>query len=87
MPNRPRRAKRTYNLAEPTIQRVRELSETYGAAPTQDAVVDLAVERLYLELRAREEGERWAAAAEDPEFQGEMRDLARDLRYAESWPE
>ena len=87
MPNRPKRAKRTYNLAEPTIQRVRELSETYGAAPTQDAVVDLAVERLYLELRERAEGERWAAAAVDPEFRGEMREIERDLRSAESWPE
>lgn len=87
MPGRPKRAKRTYNLAEPTIRRVRELSETYGAAPTQDAVVDLAVERLYLELRERAEGERWAAAAADAEFQGEVREIDRDLRYAESWPE
>lgn len=87
MPSRPKRTKRTYNLALPTIRRVRELSETYGAAPTQDAVVDLAVERLYLELREQAEGERWAAAAADPEFRAEMREIGRDLRYAESWPE
>jgi hypothetical protein len=87
MASRPKRAKRTYNLAEPTIRRVRELSETYGAAPTQDAVVDLAVERLYLELRERAEGERWSAAAADAEFRGEMGEIGRDLRYAESWPE
>jgi hypothetical protein len=87
MSGRPKRAKRTYNLAEPTVRRVRELSDLYGAAPTQDGVVDLAVERLYLELRERAEGERWAAAADDPDFQREMRDVQRELRYAESWPE
>jgi hypothetical protein len=87
MASRAKRTKRTYNLAEPTIRRVRELSELYGAAPTQDGVVDLAVERLYLELRGRAEGERWAAAAEDPEFRREMGEVQRDLRYAESWPE
>jgi hypothetical protein len=87
MGNRPKRAKRTYNLAEPTVRRVRELSELYGAAPTQDGVVDLAVERLYVELREAAESERWAASATDPEFQDEMRDVQQSLRYAESWPE
>lgn len=87
MASRPKRTKRTYNLAEPTVRRVRELSELYGAAATQDAVVDLAVERLYLALRERAEGERWAAAADDPDFQREMQDVQRELRYAESWPE
>ena len=87
MAGRSKRTKRTYNLAEPTVRRVRELSDTYGAAPTQDAVVDLAVERLYLELRARAEGARWDEAAADPDFQSEMREIGSDLRYAESWPE
>jgi hypothetical protein len=87
MATRQKRTKRTYNLAEPTVRRVRELSHLYGAAPTQDGVVDLAVERLYLELREKAESERWAAAAEDPAFQREMREVQRDLRHAESWPE
>jgi hypothetical protein len=87
MSSRPKRTKRTYNLAEPTVRRVRELSELYGAAPTQDGVVDLAVEQLYRELREKAEGERWAAAAEDPDFQREMREVQRGLGYAESWPE
>ncbi len=82
-----RRTKRTYNLAAPTIHRVRELAEVYGASPTQDGVVDLAVERLYLELREHAEGDRWAAAAADPDFRQEMADVARDLRSAESGPE
>lgn len=83
----PNRTKRTYNLSERTVRRVRELSEEYGAAPTQDGVVDLAVERLYVELRERAEGERWAASAGDDAFQKEMRAVDRDLRHAESWPE
>lgn len=80
------RSKRTYNLAQTTIRRVRELSEEYGAAGTQDAVVDLAVERLYVELREQAEAERWAAAAEDRAFQAEVREIARELADAESWP-
>lgn len=87
MPGRQKRTKRTYNLSAPTVHRVRELAELYGTSPTQDGVVDLAVERLYLEVREQAEGERWAAAAADPDFQREMREIERDLRYAESWPE
>ena len=87
MTARTQRTKRTYNLAEPTVRHVRELSEIYGAAPTQDGVVDLAVERLYLELRQEAEAARWAEAAADPTFEREMRAVDRDLRWAESWPE
>jgi hypothetical protein len=87
MSTRPKRVKRTYNLAPPTVHRVRELSEVYGASPTQDGVVDLAVERLYLELRERAESEAWARAAADPDFQREARELYADLDHAESWPE
>jgi hypothetical protein len=87
MSSRPKRTKRTYNLAAPTIDRVRELSERYRASPTQDGVVDLAVERLYLEMREQAEGDRWAAAATDSDFQREVREISEDLRFAESWPE
>ena len=83
----PRRTKRTCNLAEPTVRRVRELPETFGAAPTRDGVVDLAVKRLYLELRERAETERWASAAEDAEFKREMRAVEADMPSVESWPE
>ena len=80
------RLKRTYNLAEATINRVRELSERYEAAPTQDAVVELAVERLYLELLDQLDADRWAAAAADPDFQAEMRQVDRDLAKLETLP-
>jgi len=81
-----RRTKRTYNLAEPTVRRVREMVERYGAARTQDAVVDLAIERLYVELRDKAEAEQWAEAATDPEFQEETREIERAYGDLESWP-
>jgi hypothetical protein len=81
------RSKRTYNLAETTVRRVRELSERYGAAPTQDGVVDLAVERLYIELRDAAEAEQWASVRQDPAFQAETREIERVFRDAETWPE
>ena len=87
MTARAKRTKRTYNLAEPTIRRVRELSEVYGAASTQDAVVDLAVERLYVALREQQEADLWARSVDDPAFRREMRAVDRDLRGSESWPE
>jgi hypothetical protein len=46
------RVKRTYNLPEETVLAVRELSEQYGLAPTQDAVVELAVDELRRHLRS-----------------------------------
>ena len=34
------RTKRTYNLSSATVRRVRELADEYGAARTQDGVVE-----------------------------------------------
>ncbi|KRT63713.1 MAG: hypothetical protein XU10_C0008G0076 [Chloroflexi bacterium CSP1-4] len=83
------RVKRTYNLPEETVRAVRELSEQYGLAPTQDAVVELAVDELRRQLRYAEEEELWARAASDPEFIAEAEDLARAFAAAdaETWPE
>jgi hypothetical protein len=80
------RIKRTYNLDEATVRHVRELSAEYGVAGSQDAVVDLAVERLYQEAVDRVEAERWAAAAADSAFATEMREIARDLDGDDAWP-
>jgi len=82
----PARTKRTYNLSASTVRRVRELAEHYGAAKTQDGVVELAVERFYFEARDRAEGEQWAAAASDPEFQAEMAEIAEIYDQPETWP-
>ena len=80
------RVKRTYNLNESTVRRVRELAGDYRVADTQDSVVETAVERLYVEERARREAEAWAAAHDDPVFQAEMADIARDFGDRETWP-
>ena len=82
----PTRTKRTYNLTATTVQRVRELAERYGAFRTQDRVVDAAVERLYLELQAKAEETRWAAAADDAAFQEEVAAIAEAFGDPDSWP-
>jgi hypothetical protein len=78
--------KRTYNLSESTVRRVRELAGEYRVSETQDGVVEKAVERLYQEERARQEAEAWASAAGDPEFRAEMTALAQDFEDHDSWP-
>ena len=81
------RIKRTYNLDESTVRHVRELSAEYGLADSQDAVVELAIERLYQDALDRVESDRWAAAAAaDPAFVAEMREVAADLDGDEAWP-
>ena len=80
------RTKRTYNLSGVTVRRVRELAERYGEARTQDGVVELAVERLYVEAQARADLELWAAAASDPEFRSEAASIAEELDPPDRWP-
>ena len=80
------KAKRTYNLSAATVHRVRELAEVSKVAQSQDGVVEMAVERLYLDVRAKEEASLWEAAAADPAFAPEMRGIAADFRDDETWP-
>jgi len=80
------RSKRTYNLDEATIRHVREMSAEYGVADSQDAVVELAVERLYREALDRVEADQWAAAATDPRFVVEMGQIAAELDGDDKWP-
>ena len=82
----PARMKRTYNLSVEVVTQVRDLAGLMGATMSQDRVVELAVERLYRELREREEAVAWASAAADPEFRSEMRDIAAAYGDRESWP-
>jgi hypothetical protein len=79
------RSKRTYNVSETTQRHVRELTSEYRVGPTQDAVIELAVERLYRDALERTEAARWAEAAADPEFRAEVEGLARAFD-AETWP-
>jgi hypothetical protein len=80
------RTKRTYRLSAQVQARVRELVARYGVAGSQDAVVETAVNRFYRDVEARAEADRWAAAADDPEFREEAADLARSFDGRETWP-
>jgi hypothetical protein len=81
------RTKRTYNLSTETVARVRELAGRPDTPPTQDAVVELAIERYERYVRDREMEALWAAAANDPDFQAESRDVASTFEAVEAWPE
>jgi hypothetical protein len=82
------RVKRTYNLRESTVKRVREMAERYVVGPSQDAVVELAVEELERRLRETREAEAWEAAAADPHFRAEANELETAYGSAdrETWP-
>ena len=82
------RMKRTYNLAPATVRRVRELAEEYAVAPSQDAVIELAIEELDRRLRDAREADTWEAAATDPAFTSESAELkaAYGSADAETWP-
>lgn len=81
------RTKRTYRLSARTQARVKELSSRYGVAGSQDAVVEVAVDRLYREIEAVAEGDLWAEAASDPAFRTEVADIARSFDDTETWPD
>ncbi|HEV8698998.1 MAG TPA: hypothetical protein VGQ89_14980 [Candidatus Limnocylindrales bacterium] len=81
------KTKRTYNLSRRTIDTVQALAER-KVAPTQDALVELAVDELARHVREADEADAWAAAAADPEFVAEAEELAAAYRTAdaETWP-
>jgi len=82
------RMKRTYNLHPRTVHRVREMAERYGVAPSQDAVIELAVDELERRIREQREADAWEQAAADPQFQSEAAAVEAGYRSAdrETWP-
>jgi hypothetical protein len=82
------RVKRTYNLAPRTVHRVREMAERYGVAPSQDAVIELAVDELERRIREQQEADAWAQAAADPQFRAEVAEIEGSFHDAdrETWP-
>ncbi len=80
------RTKRTYNLSPEAVAHVRDLANQKGSSISQDGIVEMAIDRLYREVREREEATLWARASEDPAFQAEMKDLTATYRDLESWP-
>lgn len=82
------RVKRTYNLDPRTVHAVRELADRYDVAPSQDAVVELAVDELRRRLIERDESAAWERAATDPGYQAEVQEIDEAFRAAdrETWP-
>jgi hypothetical protein len=80
------KTKRTYNLSARTVAMVRELAARPELSASQDRIVEMAVERLDREVRAREETLAWGRAGEDAEFRTEMRELAAAYDDSEAWP-
>lgn len=81
------KTKRTYNLSRRTIDTVQALAQR-KVAPTQDALVELAVDELARQVRDADEADAWTAAAADREFVAEAEDLDAAYRTAdaETWP-
>jgi hypothetical protein len=83
------KAKRTYNLSPATIDAVRRLVEEQHLAPSQDALVEMALADFFMAIRHEEEARRFAEAAEDPEIKAELDLLEAEFASAdrETWPE
>lgn len=81
------RMKRTYNLSSEVIATVRRLAER-RVAPSQDAVVEMAITNLARRIRETEEAQAWAQAARDFLFNAETDRLDAEFMQAdrETWP-
>jgi hypothetical protein len=82
------KTKRTYNLSRRTIETVQALVNERQVAPTQDALVELAVDELARRVRDADEADAWGAAAADPAFTAEAAELEATYGTAdaETWP-
>jgi hypothetical protein len=74
------KTKRTYRLSQEAVATVKRLAEQNGVAPTQDAVVELAIQELARQVEDEHDARRWIQASSDPAFQQEAADLAALFR-------
>jgi len=81
--------KRTYNLSAATVAAVRALVEQYHVAPSQDALVEMALTDFRMARLHAEEARQFAEAAADPAVAAELNLLEREFAGAdrETWPE
>lgn len=71
--------KRTYNRSPMTVSLVRRLAGDSHVAPTQDAVLEAAVQSLGRRVRDEEHARQFAACARDPEFQRETAEIGTEF--------
>lgn len=69
------KTKRTYNLSTDAVALVKRSVEELHAAPSQDAFVEDAITAYARRLRDAQDAQLWRQAADDPEYQAEMRAL------------
>jgi hypothetical protein len=83
------RVKRTYNLSAETVKKIRDLVEKRQVAPSQDALVEMALRDFFRALQDAEEARLWSAAASDPDLLAETALLEAEFKTAdlETWPE
>lgn len=79
--------KRTYNLDDGVVTAVKVAVEQ-GAAPSQDAFVEKALQRELRRLRDEREAALWAESLKDESFQSELRQVDKEFAAAdlETWP-
>lgn len=83
------KVKRTYNLSPETVSAVRDLVERQHVAPSQDALVEMALMDFFMAIRHAQEAALFAQAAADPELAAESALLDAEFAGAdrETWPE
>jgi hypothetical protein len=83
------KTQQTYTLSTHTVETVRRLVEEEQVAPSQDILVERALEDYFLTLRHEREARQFAEAADDPEIQAEIADLEEAFATTdrETWPE
>ena len=79
--------KRTYNLDDTVVSAVK-IAVEQGAAPSQDAFVEKALQRELRRLRDQRDAALWAASLKDAELQSECEEIDREFAAAdlETWP-
>ena len=80
------KTKRTYNLSPEAVGHVRDLAARGDLAASQDAVVEMAIEQLYRDVRDREDAVLWSRSSQDAGFLREMRALESELDRPKGWP-
>ncbi|MFZ0216384.1 MAG: hypothetical protein WAM30_10665 [Candidatus Dormiibacterota bacterium] len=83
------KVKRTYQLSSDTVEAVRKLVQQEHAAPSQDALVETALQEYIQRRRYQDESAVWAVAANDPSFREEVAQLEEEFQTADRaiWPE
>lgn len=77
--------KRTYNLRPSTVQLVQRLVERDHVAPTQDALVERAIQSLARRIRDDVCAQQYAQASTDPAFKREWEEWERGTMTDEGW--